>query len=42
VWEAMLAEQKKNLANTDMRAFRFSDVTKDFWTEQYMLAGVYL
>src|SRR4051794_2337242 len=36
----MLKQQKKNLTTEDMRAFRYTDLMKDFWTEEYMLAGM--
>lgn len=39
VWHAMLEQQAKNLATCDMRAFRYTTLMKDFWSEQYMLAG---
>lgn len=41
VWEAMLKQQRENLATGDMRAFRYTLLMKDFWTEEYMQSGVY-
>lgn len=36
----MLQQQAKNLSTGDMRSFRYTDLMKDFWSEQYMLASV--
>ena len=42
VWEEMLERQSKNLSTGDTRAFRYTLRMKDFWADQYMLAGALL
>lgn len=39
--DALIDEQNRNLEHGDSRAFRYSPLTKAFWTEVYLQGGAY-